>query len=55
METGPSAEVMLEVAGPADAADRYALGALMRAALPRLQHRALEAVTIIERGVVDHS
>ena len=47
METGPSAEVVLQVAGPADAADRYALGALMRAAPPGLQHRALEAVTVI--------
>jgi hypothetical protein len=31
-------------------ADRYVLGALVRVALPRLQHRALEAVTIIERA-----
>jgi hypothetical protein len=40
--------VVLEVAGPADPAGGYALGALMRAALRRLQHRAFEAVTIIE-------
>ncbi len=33
---GPSAEVVLEVADPADPADRYVLGALVRAALPRL-------------------
>ncbi len=37
-------------AGVADPADRYVLGDPVRAALPRLQHRALEAVTIIEKA-----
>jgi hypothetical protein len=47
----PEAEdVVLEVAEPANPADRYVLGALVRAALARLRHRALEAVTIIERA-----
>jgi hypothetical protein len=50
MEAGSSAEVVLEVADPVDPADRYAVGALVRAALPRPQHRGLKAVTIIERA-----
>jgi hypothetical protein len=47
-DSPPEAEDVLEVAEPAHPADRYVLGALVRVALPRLQHRALEAVTIIE-------
>ncbi len=48
-DSPPEAEdVVLEVAEPANPADRYVLGALVRVALPRLQHCALEAVTIIE-------
>jgi hypothetical protein len=50
MEAGSSAEVVLEVADPVDLADRYAVGALVRAVLPRPQHRGLKAVTIIERA-----
>jgi hypothetical protein len=50
-DSPPEAEdVVLEVAEPADPADRYVLGALVRAALPQLQHRVLETVTIIERA-----
>jgi hypothetical protein len=47
--------VVLEAAGPADPAGRYALSALIRTALPRLQHRAPKAVTIHRKGVIGHS
>lgn len=50
-DSPPEAEdVVLEVADPADPADQYVLGAPVQPDLPPLQHRALEAVTIIERA-----
>lgn len=55
MEAGSSAEVVLEVADPVDPADRYAVGALVRAALPRPQRRRSQGRDRHRKGVIDDS